>query len=57
MWMDIAPSKLFKALTVYKEQKALAPKTTSLVVVVPRWKGGSPWRKLMQGMRLLHEYP
>ena len=57
VWMDPRPSKLHALLTLYAEQKAKAPSTTSLCVLVPRWVGGSGWRKLLGGMQLLKEYP
>ena len=57
IWMDPVPSELHALLTLYAEQKAKSPSTTSLCVLVPRWVGGSGWRKLLNGMQMLHEYP
>ena len=50
-------NKIWHCLSKYKDEKGKAPSTTSSVILVPRWVGGSPWRKLMQGMRLLQEFP
>jgi len=41
-------------LTHYKAAKEKSPETSAFV---PRWHGGSSWRKMLKGMRLLHEYP
>ena len=57
VWLDPAPNRVFHMLTHYKECKDKAPSTTSAVIVVPRWNGGSAWRKQLSGMRLLQEYP
>ena len=50
-------NRIFHSLSKYLADKGQAPSETSAVILVPRWVGGSPWRKLMQGMRLLHEFP
>ena len=56
VWLDPPHNKIFVMINHYLECKAKAPQTTSACIVVPRWVGGSPWRKLLKGMRLLHEY-
>ena len=57
IWLDPPHNKIFHMLSHYKDCKAKSPHNTSACIVVPRWSGGSSWRKLLQGMRLLHEYP
>ena len=57
MWIDPPHNKLEKYLSHYVKGKKENPATTSAVIVVPRWLGGSPWRKHLIGMRLLKEYP
>ena len=57
VWLDPPDNKLHQMISHYKECKLKAPTTTSACIVVPRWVGGSAWRRLLRGMRLLHEYP
>ena len=57
VWLDPAPNRVYHMLAHYKECKDRAPATTSAVIVVPRWNGGSAWRKQLSGMRLLQECP
>ena len=57
IWADPPPNKIFHVLSHINEERARAPTTTSACILVPRWIGGSAWRKGLKGWRLLHEYP
>lgn len=57
VWLDPPENKLYVMLQHYVACKARCPESTSACILVPRWRGGSAWRKLLSGMRLLHEYP
>lgn len=56
VWINAPFKKLDAILAHYVACKVKAPESTSACIVVPRWTGGSSWRKHLHGMRLLHEY-
>ena len=56
VWINPPFKKLAVMLAHYAECKKLKPESTSACILVPRWRGGSSWRKHLQGMRLLTEY-
>jgi len=55
--LDPAPNRLWKVLTHWKAQRELNPHESEAVALVPRWNGGSPWRRELVGWQLLHEFP
>jgi len=57
VWLDPPPNRLESALAHYASCKKKSPLTTSACILVPRHEGGSHWRRHLQGMRLLCEYP
>lgn len=57
VWLDPPARGLHTALSHYVACKAKAPEDTSACILVPRYEGGSAWRRHLLGMRLLHEYP
>jgi len=56
-WLDPPPNRIESALAHYVACKKKDPMNTSACILVPRYEGGSHWRRHLQGMRLLHEYP
>ena len=57
MWIDTPFNKLEKYLAHYVAGKKEQPATTSAVIIVPRWLGGSHWRRHLAGMYLIKEWP
>jgi len=55
--LDPAPNQLGRMLRYWKTQRDLNPYESEAVAMVPRWDGGSAWRKELGGWRLLHEFP
>jgi len=55
--IDPPPNRMEQHLAHYVACKNSKPESTSACIMVPRYEGGSHWRRHLQGMRLLHEYP
>ena len=55
MWIDPPHTQIDKYLSHYVKCKKEHPTTTSAVIMVPKWVGGSHGRKHLNGMRLLKE--
>ena len=57
MWIDLPHNKVENYLQHYVKGKKENPASTSAVIIIPRWQGGSHWRRHSKGMYLIKEYP
>ena len=56
-WINAPFRYLHEFIQHYLQNKAAQPESTSACIVVPVWKEPSPWRDLLQNMKLMHTYP
>lgn len=59
VWLNAPFAQLEQFIAHYKQCKQRDPRSTSACILVPVWHGerSQGWRRLLAGMRLLHEYP